>query len=273
MSIFYQNRSEHFFLFESNDNTYGSHLHRQVEGIFVLSGALVVTVGTENRELKEGEFFLIFPNQMHSLSTTEHSRILLFLFNAGLCPAFEQYFYSSLPEFMPLSLSSLSSHGYLAWEQLQKLWLGHSKKVELVDPSQISYQNLLTESYMQILLADIFSMLSLGARTPTTSPELSARILLYIESHYMENLTLDQLAKQFHASRFTISRIFSEKLHTSFSAYLNGWRLEHARKLLLGSSLSVTEIAYESGFTSMRTFFRTFREKFGMSPKQYQSSH
>lgn len=275
MSIFYQNRQEQFRLFLSRNNTFSLHLHKQAEGIFVMSGTIQVTVENETRLFREGEYFFIFPYQLHSLSTPAHSSILLFIFDASFCLSFEQVFSGYLPVFRPVSLSRLSPYGLQAFQSLQELWPGENRDTaaeeNLEDSPVHSRRMLLTEGYMQVLLAESLSGLSLTPRR--TSPEdleLSQRILLYIEKHYTEDISLDTLAARFRVSRFTVSRIFSEKLRISFSACLNSRRLEHTRRLLQSSSLSVTEIAYEAGFSSTRTFFRAFGKEYGITPKQYR---
>lgn len=277
MSIFYQNRQEQFRLFLSRNNTFSLHLHRQAEGIFVMSGSIQVTVEHETRLFREGEYFFIFPYQLHSLSTPSHSSILLFIFDASFCPSFEPVFSGYLPVFQPVSLGRLSPYGLQAFQNLQELWPGERRDTaaesaeNLEGSPALPRRMLLTEGYMQILLAESLPGLSLTPRR--TSPEdleLSQRILLYIEKHYTEDLSLDTLAARFRVSRFTVSRIFSEKLRISFSACLNSRRLEHTRRLLQSSSLSVTEIAYEAGFSSTRTFFRAFGKEYGITPKQYR---
>lgn len=266
MSIIYQTRNEKYRFFLSHNNTFLSHLHRQTEMIIVLSGFLLLTVDGDTINLQEGQFFIIFPNQIHHLETPVTSDIALLIFDADFCPAFQQMFLNFQPLLTPLNTDSLSVHGQTALTALRRLHDSHLRDAHAEDP-----QLLLTRGYLHLLLADIRPLLTLSARTEHTDLELSQQILLYIQSHYTEDITLDILAKEFHASRFTVSRIFSGRLHTSLPAFLTEFRLEHALHMLSSEpSMNVTEIAFASGFASTRSFFRSFQKAYGMSPGKYR---
>lgn len=83
-----------------------------------------------------------------------------------------------------------------------------------------------------------------------------------------EKITMRTLAAQAGISEFHFSRLF--KSYTTFSPYqyLIQLRLAHAKKLLRDASKSVTEVAYESGFSSFSNFINTFRRHFGHSPSK-----
>ena len=114
------------------------------------------------------------------------------------------------------------------------------------------------EGYLTLLLADLLPSLPLQVRKNTDDLELEQRLLLYLDAHYTEELSLESLSKEFGVSRFVLSRIFTEKLHTTFPDYVNSRRLDYARDLLLSTELSVTQIALDVGFGSSRTFSGPF---------------
>ena len=110
----------------------------------------------------------------------------------------------------------------------------------------------------------------LQVRKNTDDLELEQRLLLYLDTHYTEELSLESLSKEFGVSRFVLSRIFTEKLHTTFPDYVNSRRLDYARDLLLSTELSVTQIALDVGFGSSRTFFRAFHSAYHTTPGAYR---
>ena len=73
-------------------------------------------------------------------------------------------------------------------------------------------------------------------------------------------------------SPYALSRVFSGTFHTNFNQYLNDLRLNLALNLLENSEESITELAMESGFASMRTFNRAFQERYRMSPREYRKT-
>ena len=74
-------------------------------------------------------------------------------------------------------------------------------------------------------------------------------------------------------SRFHISRIFTQVLHTGFYEYVNALRINYAKELLLDSEYKILDIAEMSGFQSQQTFNRIFRDFCGMPPSAYRKQH
>lgn len=92
-----------------------------------------------------------------------------------------------------------------------------------------------------------------------------------MEANYMFNLNLDQFARMAHRSKSAFKKEFTEYYQTSPGKWLTQKRLEHAKLLLETSRKSVSEIAFKSGFENLSHFSRIFKQKYGMSPLQYQN--
>ena len=101
--------------------------------------------------------------------------------------------------------------------------------------------------------------------------DLQREILIFIQSHFAEKLTLKMLAEEFHLSEKYVSRYFVENFHLTFSNYVIHLRLTEARKLLESTELSVTEIAFQAGFPNVSYFIRSFKEAYGTSPLKYRN--
>jgi AraC-like DNA-binding protein len=103
---------------------------------------------------------------------------------------------------------------------------------------------------------------SLPAMQPNKQREYIEKfnvIFDYIEHHYMEDITLDSVASQIGFSKFHFSRLFRQFTDTSFYDYLCARRIKAAETLLLDPNLPITEIALLSGFASISTFNRVFK--------------
>ena len=101
-------------------------------------------------------------------------------------------------------------------------------------------------------------------------PAKVASAARYVQKHHREPLALGDVATAVGLSRERLSRLFHESLGVSFSQYLNQSRLSTARELLKGSELSITEIAYNSGYQSLSQFNRRFKESESLSPGDYR---
>ena len=88
----------------------------------------------------------------------------------------------------------------------------------------------------------------------------------------MEDLSLTKIAQELGYSPYALSRVFSGTFHTNFNQYLNELRLNLALNLMENEQESLTDLAMDAGFGSMRTFNRVFRERFHTSPREYRKN-
>lgn len=292
MNFFYQSRVESFSSFLSNDNTYPAHLHRQVEIMFVVDGSLEITIENQTYSLSQSDISITFPDKVHSLYTPQNSKVLLMVFDIEFLQDFRIAFTEYVPTNPIINLSELTEHGQNALSWLMSLSKNMPATADMPDinnlpkhpvvsdtskivnvQNDISPNQLYTKSYLSIFLTDIFLFMNLEKRSAITDRNLCEEILIYLDKHFQEPVSLESTAKELGISKFYLSQIFSNRLHTSFPTYVNARRLDYAEKLLATTNKSVTDIAYESGFSSPRTFFRSFQNTYQITPHQYRKSH
>ncbi|MEN8905722.1 MAG: AraC family transcriptional regulator [Clostridiales bacterium] len=92
----------------------------------------------------------------------------------------------------------------------------------------------------------------------------------YINSNYMDTISLTSVANKFYISPFYLCRIFKEAIGFSFNEYLTSVRIKETQRLLKGTNYKVINIAEMSGFGSVSHFGRVFKDLTGMSPLQYR---
>ena len=95
----------------------------------------------------------------------------------------------------------------------------------------------------------------------------------YIDSHYQENITLDQLAEVCHVSKYHLAHAFTEEYGVSPINYLISKRLEEAEHLLRTTDFSLSLISNTTGFSSSSYFAQIFKKQNGMSPTEYRKSN
>ncbi|MCF2671520.1 MAG: helix-turn-helix domain-containing protein [Butyricicoccus sp.] len=92
----------------------------------------------------------------------------------------------------------------------------------------------------------------------------------YVQAHLAEEVSLSVLAEEFHLNAQYISQLFKNEIGVGFLAYLTNIRMEHAKKLLLSTSLSIAEVAERSGYGDYRVFTKAFKKSEGVTPSQYR---
>ncbi len=104
---------------------------------------------------------------------------------------------------------------------------------------------------------------------PTPRGALS-RALDYVNRRYKEDITLDDICAYIHTSKYYFCRIFKEAMGVTVMEYLLSTRLAAARSMLAESSLTVSRIAEECGFSCLSYFCQVFKEKTGLTAKKYR---
>ncbi|MEO1054563.1 MAG: helix-turn-helix transcriptional regulator [Bacteroidota bacterium] len=107
--------------------------------------------------------------------------------------------------------------------------------------------------------------------------EIQIRLRQYIQEKALfknPNLKLADVAKELNVLPHYLSQILNDNLGKSFSSYINEYRIEEAKNLLIKSELFTTEaVGYECGFNSKSTFFSAFKKVVGTTPANYRSEH
>lgn len=94
----------------------------------------------------------------------------------------------------------------------------------------------------------------------------------YIETHYNEKISLEQMAKMVYLSPSYLSRIFKQETGELFNVYINRIRIEKSKALLPNGSLHLADIAVAVGFEDQSYFTKVFKRVVGVTPNRYRDS-
>lgn len=98
------------------------------------------------------------------------------------------------------------------------------------------------------------------------------KLLYYLHKHFAENVTLDQVAKEFHYNKSYLCQLLA-KDNTTFHDMVNEIRIYNACKLLGVTQKTVEVIAGEVGFGSVNAFYENFKKHRGCTPGEYREKH
>lgn len=255
---YFEHRSDDFMVYACPGFDFPPHLHSQLELLYVVYGRVTVAAGERRESLSAGSLGVVFPNQVHSYQAQGESQVIMLICDTGYAGGS----LDTLTRFHPacpfLPPERLHPNVAYAMEQLAEEYGISGKESPVYGP------------LVQLILARVLPELELGQNRSADYKSLTWRIAGYVNEHYREPISLDTLARAVGVSRCHLSRVFSEKMGQSFPSYLSNIRLSYARALLADTELSVTEIAGEAGFGSQRSFYRCFRERFGITPLEYR---
>lgn len=132
---------------------------------------------------------------------------------------------------------------------------------------ELRLRETLTSIWLK-LFALVDSSLAKGRRK---EPDDKIKTLMcYIQEHYAENISIDQLAKTVSISRRACFRLFQENLHMTPNEYIRCCRLQRACQMLAQGKESITQIASMCGFGTSSYFGKLFREAYQHTPLEYR---
>ena len=130
-------------------------------------------------------------------------------------------------------------------------------------------QHLLEVILLRLARRDDFALSGAVPAGPRSSRECGL-VRRYIDNHFKENLTLEQLAGLVHINKYYLSHAFRKEFNTSPISYLISRRIQESRFLLAETDHSLSQIAQILGFSSLSYFSQCFRRQEGMSPMEYR---
>lgn len=104
----------------------------------------------------------------------------------------------------------------------------------------------------------------------TDGKETLRLIVRHIHEHFRDNLTIQDIARQFYLHPNYLSSLFKKELQVNFTKYLTDLRMQHACKLLKTTQLAVSDIAMQSGYKEYYYFAKTFKKYTGQTPTEFR---
>ena len=225
-------------------------------------------VGTDRYRLQKGDIVFIAPGISHrpllpkDMSEPYHRDILWIS-----CDLMEQLTVRfSDPDFLAESSALLRTAG-TKWEYLGELF--HNGVTEAQQQAAgwemaVIGNTLTLLTHIRRAYRDHFS-----PAFHAEKPELMEQIMAYVEAHLSEKITLTDIAKRFWVSQSTISQTFRQKMGVSFYRCVTQRRLIAAKAMIL-EGMMLEEVGQLVGFTDYSTFYRAFKQEYGISPRQFR---
>ena len=253
--------------------SYSNHWHTAMEVILPIENSYEVITSSASYTVMPGEILVLSTCESHELHAPQTGKRLIYLFD--LTPIRNLKDYSLIqPLIRDCLLISRNTHPQI-YDEAYRLFLEMKEEYFKSDKfREMSIQSKLLDFFVLLGKDHQDTIEHLSGTSVSKQREYVQKfnvILEYIDAHYMENLTLDDIAGISGFSKFHFTRLFKRYTTSTFYDYLNLKRTKEVQRQLVESDFPVTEIALSSGFTSITTFNRIFRKYTGCTPTAYRA--
>lgn len=246
-----------FYCLPWDNNTVDPHFHSNLELVYVHSGEIEITINDEKKLLTAGCVALANSFDIHAYYTPVASHITVLLIPLDMTSQFR------------LQLQTRRFRSAFLTDPEAGKEVGHA--IERLYGYNASHNSIAATGYLYTILGIYADTVGLVRREQAEdSSTLIRQVLIYLEQHYLDPLTIEEVAKRHGYNRYYFSRLFNARIGCGFNQHLNNLRARHAARLIRTSNNSLEDICFESGFGSIRTFTRAFQSFYHVTPAAYK---
>lgn len=232
------------------------HFHHQVELLYCIGGNYTVSINDNKFEILPNQMAISDSFDIHSYSSTDPSDCFILILPKEYIASYSNY-----------TKNQSLSKNFICDESGDILQI-----VKQLD-KYFKSNPLLIGGLINSLLGLIIENIPLQPNKNSRDVELIRNILTYIEDNFTDNISLESLSAYFGYSKYHFSRIFNSYINSNLNDYINLVRVKNVVFLLASGEHSITDAVFNSGFSSIRTFYRCFHEIYGISPIKYLSNN
>lgn len=254
---------------------YANHYHNAMEIIVCTENQYAVFSCGHTYTLHAGDILIIPPYMLHELPSSPLGKRFIYLIDIDMLRCFQDY-KTLNPAFLEPYLCTadlrpeIYRHVYDSLMRMADLYFSHQVFWE------ISIYSILLEIFTTIGVnyyrGNANRNIGNAKGKQTENYALFSTLLNFIDTHYADELTLEQAAEYIGFSKYHFTRLFKQHTNTTFHNYLCYKRIQAVQSLLTEDrDRPITDIAFCCGFNNLTTFSRCFNKYTGCSPTEYRN--
>ncbi|MBQ7901634.1 MAG: helix-turn-helix transcriptional regulator [Clostridia bacterium] len=230
------------------------HFQSPIELLFVHKGEAKVWINDTEATVGENELSVVLSFDIHIFLSISETGVYTILFvSPDMCPAFME------------AVRYKNAHNHVVRDVQTVELIGRALDMLADD----GLNDIEQTGYINLILGSLLKQIKLADMVMPSNNALPTRLFTYINEHYKEDISANKISQVIGYNRHYLSKCFKATFQMSINSYINTLRLKNAVMMMRDENNSITKCAIESGFGSMRTFYRAFAEEFGCAPREY----
>ncbi|MDO4623227.1 MAG: AraC family transcriptional regulator [Eubacteriales bacterium] len=270
--------SKDYEIYYYNDTKLDSveaHSHSYYEFYFFLEGDVRMYIAEKEHALHPGDVLVIPPGIPHHAEIRDNSI------------PYRRFVFWISEAYASLLMKNSLDYGYIMQYVIQhKEYVFpidrvtanelHTKVFRLL--AEVHSERFGREAQIQVCIQDTLLFLNRKIyeqkhrNTESEERSLYQSLLLFIEEHLDEDLSLERLAREFYVSKYYLSHLFKDTSGFSLHQYITKKRLSQCLALIM-TNQAITDVYMQYGFADYTSFYRAFKKEYGASPKEYKELH
>ncbi len=247
---------------------YKYNWHKDIEILIVLDGTIEVNKNGASHIMSKGDIILINTNMGHATMAREPNSIAMVI-------RFDPIYFSKwIKDYKNIRFKCISDE---STKNRQEYKFIYDTALEMVNymGTENSFDALIYESLFHKLIGGLIINFPPEIIPNNDSNNISKndnviRIVDYLNEHFRDKITLDDLAEVTGYNKSYISQVIKQNLGINYYEYLTRIRMREAIFALTNSKMKISDIAFANGFADVKALNTSFKERFGKSPSQYR---
>lgn len=240
---------------------YPLHWHNNFELEFILDGNGTQILNGREYPLCRGAFYILNQTDFHEVHSNKPLRLINIRFSDDMIS--DSMIGKILNYKDNIVFYTNGSEYDEIFSLLKILMREYSEKKE-------GYENVIAD-ILECIFVFISRKIKYSSKYNFKNTGVIQKAVLYLHNHFRENPSLDDIAKIFAVNPNYFSTLFHKEIRMTYKQYMTMLRTRYAKKLILSTELTVTEICYACGFSSLPHFLRVFKTRFGTTPSQMRN--
>lgn len=241
------------------------HWHHSIEILIPILGDLDIWINNQKILVKAGDIYIINSKDIHNVRGAEPTK----LYKGYVLQINYDYMKSCFSKIDEIYFRQIDNE-----ESLRKIKLLIFEIIKTYDEEDY-HRSLKAKSYLLMLIYLLLSEQKEKRQQSTVIKsdryrERMAEIVNYIEVHYKEELSIDDLANKFELSNGYLSKLFKDHLEITVKDFITSVRLKNAYNDLLNTDYPIIEIALNHGFPNIKSFNAIFKKEYHDTPSHYR---